>query len=157
MNRVPLTKEGYERLKEKLKILKEVERPRVIKALEEARGHGDLSENAEYESAKQEQALLEEKITKIEHAIAMAEVIDTSKLQGTKVIFGCFVTLFEFEKKEEITYQLVGDEESNITEGRISIKSPIGRALIGKEEGDYVVVNTPSKKREFEIVKVRFK
>jgi len=153
---IPLTKQGYEKLLQKVKRMKEVDRPAVIKAIEEARAHGDLSENAEYHAAKEKQGQIEAEIRTLESKLSRAQVIDTSRLSGERVVFGAHVKFLDVEKDEEFTYQIVGDEESDVNENRISILSPVGRALIGKEAGDLIAVNTPKGKRELEILEVWF-
>jgi transcription elongation factor GreA len=150
----PMTPRGHARLKEELKRLKEVERPAVIRAIEEARAHGDLSENAEYSAAKEKQSFIEGRIREVEAKLAMANVIDTSKLNGAKVVFGATVTLTDGD--EQTTYTIVGEDEADIKLGLISITAPVARAIIGREVGDSVKVKTPKGMRELEIVKVSF-
>jgi len=156
MQRVPMTPEGYKKLQEKLKHLKSVERPASILAIEEARGHGDLSENAEYDAAKEHQAQLNRQILEVETMLSLAQVIDPSKLSGEKVMFGATVRLHDIDTDEETTYQIVGAHESDISNGKISVESPIARGLIGKSEGDEVKVNAPTGIRTFEIVEVNY-
>jgi transcription elongation factor GreA len=156
MQRVPVTVIGYRKLQEELKRLKEVERPQNVRDIEEARGHGDLSENAEYHAAKEKQSFLEGAIRDLTDKIGRAEVIDPSKLSGSKVVFGATVTLFDLEKEEEVRYQIVGENEADIGSGRVSITSPIARALIGKEAGDAVQVRAPGGTRGYEIIDVEF-
>lgn len=151
-----MTPEGHRILTEKLKHLKQIERPRIIAALEEARGHGDLSENAEYDAAKERQQQLSLQIKDIEHRLSLAHVIDPSRIESDKVVFGATVTLSELDDDEHVTYCIVGTEESDIAKNKISIESPIARALIGKEVGDEVRVTTPRGVREFEIIKIEF-
>lgn len=154
MQRVPLTKSGYETLKEKLRYLKEVERPDVIRAIQEARAHGDLSENAEYEAAKERQGFVEAQIGELEHKIAHADVIDPRTVSTDCAVFGCTVVLENLDTEEEVTYQLVGSDESDIGQGRISVSSPLGKAMLGKQIGDEVVVQAPGGKRTYELVDI---
>lgn len=156
MQRVPMTSKGYYNLTAELKRLKSEERPKIIRAIEEARAHGDLSENAEFDAAKESQALNEAKIKEIEDRLARADIIDTSKLSGSKVVFGASVNLFDIETEKELQYRIVGQDEADIKKGLLSIESPIARALIGKECGDEVNVRTPGGERTFEIVDVNF-
>lgn len=156
MNKVPMTGEGFNRLREELRWRQQEERPRIIEAISEARSHGDLSENAEYHSAKEAQSHNEGRINELEDLIARAEVIDVSKLSGEKVKFGATVVLVDEDTEEERTYQIVGDQEADVKSGRISISSPIARALIGKEVGEAIEVNAPGGARGYEIVEVRF-
>lgn len=156
MDRIPLTREGAERLRQELHHLKSVERPKVIQAITEARAHGDLRENAEYQAAREKQSFIEGRIREIEAILSQAEIIDVSQLSGDRVVFGATVELEDLETGEEVTYQIVGDVEANIEEGRIAISAPIARALIGKEVGDIVEVKTPRGVREYEILAVRF-
>jgi transcription elongation factor GreA len=152
-----MTLRGAERLRVELKHLKSEARPNVIKAIAEARAHGDLSENAEYHAAKEKQSFIEGRVMELEDQIGRADVIDISKLSGTSVKFGATVTLVDEDTDEERKYQIVGDVESNARAGRISISSPIARALIGKSKGDTVEVAAPGGARSYEIVKVEFK
>ena len=154
--RVPMTKGGLVRLKEELKRLKNVERPKIVKEIAEARSHGDLSENAEYHAAKEKQSHIEGRIAQVEHWIATAEVIDLSKHVGDKVVFGATVKLTDGESGDEVTYRIVGELEADLKQGRISVTSPIARALIGRAEGDEVVVRTPGGQKEYEIQGVSF-
>lgn len=155
--RVVLTKKGYERLTQELKHLKSEERPRIIAAIAEARAHGDLSENAEYHAAREQQSFMEGRINELESVLSVAEVIDPTKLNvGDRVAFGATVTVHDEEHDTEVTYQIVGDHESNIDEGLISITSPVARALIGKEEGDDVEVQAPGGLKKYEIVEVQY-
>jgi len=156
MNKVPMTGPGFETLKEELRWRQQDERPRIIEAISEARSHGDLSENAEYHAAKEAQSLNEGRIGELEDLIARAEVIDVSKLSGDKVKFGATVVLVDEDTEEKKTYKIVGDQEADVKSGRISISSPIARALIGKEVGDAIEVNAPGGARGYEIVEVRF-
>ncbi len=157
MNKVPITIKGLQKLREELQELKSVARPRVITAIAEARAHGDLKENAEYAAAKDQQSFIEGRIAELEGKISNAQVIDVSTVNAQgKVVFGATVDLVNEETGEEVTYQIVGDDEADIKTGMISISSPIARALIGKEEGDIAVVQTPSGNKKYEIVAVRY-
>jgi transcription elongation factor GreA len=156
MNKVPMTANGFQTLKEELRWRQQEERPRIIEAISEARSHGDLSENAEYHSAKEAQSLNEGRVNELEDLIARAEVIDVSKLSGEKIKFGATVVLVDEDTEEEKTYQIVGDQEADVKSGRISISSPIARALIGKEVGEVIEVNAPGGARGYEIVRVNF-
>jgi transcription elongation factor GreA len=156
MERVPMTLEGYKSLEEELQRLKAVERPRIIAAISEARAHGDLSENAEYHAAKEQQGLNEARVAELEDKINRAEIIDISKLSGDTVKFGATVTLEDEDSGEKVTYTIVGDTEANLRDRKISISSPIGRALIGKSKGESVDVTTPKGTRTFEILKVNW-
>ncbi|MBL8701453.1 MAG: transcription elongation factor GreA [Alphaproteobacteria bacterium] len=156
MDKIPMTKEGYARLEAKLKSLKSVERPSIIKAIAEARDHGDLSENAEYHAARERQSLVEGQIAELEDKLARADVIDVSLLSGTAIKFGAKVTLADEDTDEENTYQLVGQEEADIDRGLLAITSPLARALIGKQKGESVEVVTPKGSKVYEIVKVKF-
>ena len=157
MEKVPMTGEGYKALDEELKRLKSVERPAVIAAISEARSHGDLSENAEYHAAKERQGWIEGRIAEIEDKISRAQVIDVSKLSGAQVKFGATVTVVDEDTEDESRYQLVGEHEADVKQGRISVTSPIARSLIGKEKGDVVEVNTPGGVKAYEIVKVEWR
>lgn len=156
MEKVPMTLAGLERLESDLKRYKTEERPAVIAAIAEARAHGDLSENAEYHAAKERQSFIEGQITEIEDLIARAEVIDVSTLSGDTIKFGATVTLVDIDTDEERTYQIVGEVESDIKEGRLSIISPLARALIGKSEGDDVDFAAPGGQRAYEILSVDY-
>ena len=156
MIKVPMTAGGFVSLKEELRWRQQEERQRIIEAISEARSHGDLSENAEYHSAKEAQSLNEGRINELEDLVARAEVIDISKLSGSKIKFGATVVLVDDDTEEQKTYQIVGDQEADVRSGRISISSPIARALIGKEVGDAIEVNAPGGARGYEIVKVNF-
>lgn len=156
-NKTPLTVRGAERLREELKRLKTVDRPRIIQAIAEARAHGDLSENAEYHAAREQQSFAEGRIQEIEFKLSNAEIIDVTQLNaGGKVIFGATVVLSDEENGNEVTYQIVGEDEADIKQNRISVNSPIARALIGKQDGDVAVVKTPAGERQFEIIEVRY-
>ncbi len=157
MDKIPMTAEGHAALLEEIKYLKTVERQRIIKAIAEARAHGDLSENAEYHAAKEQQAFNEARVAELEDKLSRAEVIDVSKLSGDRIQFGATVTLIDEDTEKEVTYQIVGDLEADVSKGKISISSPIARALIGKEVGDVVEVNTPGGGKSYEIVKVEYK
>jgi transcription elongation factor GreA len=156
MEKVPMTAGGYSALDEELKRLKTVERPSVIAAISEARAHGDLSENAEYHAAKERQGWIEGRIAEIEDKIARAQVIDVSKLSGAQVKFGATVSVVDEDTEDEARYQIVGEHEADVREGRVSISSPIARAMIGKEPGDVVEVNTPGGIKAYEILKVEW-
>ena len=156
MKKFPMTGRGHASLEEELRRLKSVERPQVISALEEARGHGDLSENAEFHAAKERQAYIEGRVIELEDKISRADVIDVKKLSGKAVKFGATVTLADEDTDEESTYQIVGTDEADIKSGLLSVTSPIGCAIIGKSVGDSVEVTTPGGTKSFEIVKVRF-
>ncbi len=156
-NRYPMTVRGEALLREELQRLKTVDRPRIINAIAEARAHGDLKENAEYHAAREQQSFAEGRIMEIEGKLAHAQVIDVTRMEKTgKVVFATTVTLIDAATEHEITYQIVGDDEANIEEARISINSPIARALIGKHEGDEVSVRTPEGTRQYEIVTVAY-
>jgi len=157
MEKVPMTQTGYDRLEEEIRHLKHDERPAVIQAIAEARAHGDLSENAEYHAAKERQGWIEGQILELEDKCTRAEVIDVGKLNGKQVKFGATVGLIDEDTEEKKTWQIVGDYEADVKSGRISISSPIARALIGKEEGDSVEVAAPGGARSYEIAKVAFK
>jgi transcription elongation factor GreA len=151
---IPITKAGFEALKEQVRILKAFERPKVVKAIAEARAHGDLTENAEYEAAKDRQAFLERQIGELEHRIACADVIDPRTVNTDCAVFGCTVVLENLDTEEEVQYQLVGPDESDVQKGRISVSSPVGRAMIGKKVGDAIVVHAPGGKRQYELVDI---
>ncbi len=156
MEKVPMTIGGHALLEEELKHRTSVERPRIIQAISEARAHGDLSENAEYHAAKEQQSLNEGRINELEDKLGRAEVIDVSKMSGDTVKFGATVTLIDEDTEEEKTYQIVGDVEADVKSGRVSISSPISRALIGKEVGDNIEVAAPGGAHSYEITKVRY-
>ena len=156
MEKMPITAEGLSRLQEELRRLKAVERPEVIRWLEEARTHGDLSENAEYHAARERQSFIEGRVAELEDKIRRAEVIDVSKLSGKAVKFGATVDLVDVDTDEEVTFLIVGAEESDINSGKLSVTSPLARALIGKEVGETVEVSTPRGSKVYEILKVRF-
>jgi transcription elongation factor GreA len=155
-DRVPMTKSGLLRLKGELKRLKAVERPKIVREIAEARSHGDLSENAEYHAAKEKQGHVEGRIAQVEHWIASAEVIDVSKVAGDRVVFGATVNLEDAGSGDQARYRIVGELEADLKQGKISVTSPIARALIGRSEGDTVVVRTPGGQREYEIQSIDF-
>jgi transcription elongation factor GreA len=154
LERIPITKEGYERLKKELEQLKSVDRPKTIEAIEVARAHGDLSENAEYDAAKERQSFIEGRISELSYKLANADIIDPTKLSKDKVVFGCRIRLENVDSGDEVTYQLVGPDESDIGKGKISVSSPLGRAILGKIPGDEVVVDAPGGKRCYELVQI---
>ncbi len=156
MDKVPMTRQGYEALLEKLRKAKTVDRQMIIKEIEVARGFGDLSENAEYEAAKEKQGLIEKQIKELEQKLTHAMVIDTRSLSSDRVIFGARVRLEDLDRGENIDYQIVGADEADVEQGKISINSPIARALIGKEEGDDVAVQTPGGVRNYSILDISF-
>ncbi|HZZ89742.1 MAG TPA: transcription elongation factor GreA [Caulobacteraceae bacterium] len=156
MEKVPMTGEGYQALDEELKRLKTQERPTVIAAIAEARSHGDLSENAEYHAAKERQGWIEGRIAEIEDRIARAQIIDVSKLSGDQVKFGATVSVVDEDTEEAARYQIVGEHEADVRSGKVSIASPIARAMIGKEIGDVVEVNTPGGVKAYEILKIEW-
>jgi len=157
MSKVPLTVVGAERLRQELQRLKTVDRPRVIQAIAEARSHGDLSENAEYHAAKEQQGFIEGRINDLENKLSSAQVIDPSTLNaGGRVVFGATLDLLDIDSGKEATYQIVGEEEADISHGRLSVTSPIARALIGKEAGDAVEVQVPDGVRNYEVLDVRY-
>jgi len=156
VEKIPMTAAGYQALEEELKRLTTIERPRIISAISEARSHGDLSENAEYHAAKEQQSLNEGRIAELEDKLGRAEIIDVSKLTGSKIKFGATVKLIDEDSEEEKTYQIVGDMEADVKSGRISISSPIARALIGKDIGDTVEVVAPGGAHSYEVVDVRY-
>ncbi len=156
MDKVPMTGAGYQALEAELKHRQQVERQRIIAAISEARSHGDLSENAEYHAAKEAQSHNEGRIAELEDRISRAEVIDVSKLTGDSVKFGATVTLIDDDTEKEIKYQIVGENEADVKSGKVSITSPIARALIGKKKGDAIEVNTPGGGKSYEVLKVAF-
>ena len=155
-NKIPMTPDGHIRLSAELKRLKGVERPAVIKAIEAAREHGDLSENAEYHAARERQSFIEGRVMELEDKLSRAEIIDIKSLSGSKVMFGAQVKVVDEETNDQNDYQIVGPEEADIQSGLLSIQSPLGRALLGKEQGDSVEVSTPRGTRYFEILKVGY-
>ena len=154
MDRIPITKKGYEALKKELENLKRVERPKNIKAIEEARAHGDLSENAEFEAAKDRQGFIEGRISELEFKLANAEVIDPDKIPKGLAVFGSRVVLENMDTGEDMEYQLVGPDESDIEKGRISISSPLGKAIIGKKPGDELTLQAPGGRRNYELIEI---
>jgi len=154
LERVPITVEGYETLKKELKQLKTVERPENIQAIEIARAHGDLSENAEFDAAKERQAFIEARINDLQYKIGNADVIDPKMLPNDKVVFGSTFILENIDSSEEVKYQLVGQEESDISKGKISISSPLGAAILGKKPDDEIVVQAPGGKRTYELIDI---
>jgi transcription elongation factor GreA len=157
MEKVPMTIDGFQKLEAELHRLKAEERPRIIQAIAEARAHGDLSENAEYHAAKEAQGLNEAKVAELEDKLSRADVIDTSKMSGDTVKFGATVSLEDEDSGEKVKYKIVGDLEANVREGKISISSPIARALIGKAKGESAEVTTPKGARSYEILKIEWK
>ncbi|WP_156850720.1 transcription elongation factor GreA [Bartonella refiksaydamii] len=156
MEKVPMTTAGFESLKEELRWRQQQERPRIIEAISEARAHGDLSENAEYHAAKEAQSHNEGRINELEDYIARAEVINVARLSGDKIKFGATIKLLDEDTGEKKVYQIVGDQEADVKTGKISISSPIARALIGKQEGDVIEVNAPGGSHNYEIIKVQY-
>ena len=154
VSRVPMSRKGYQTLRNELDRLERAERPDVVRAIEVARAHGDLSENAEYHAAKERQSMIEGRILELKDKIARAEVIDCTKVNCEKAVFGTVVTLLDMETEDEVTYQLLGPEESDVKKGSISVLSPLGRSLLGKMVGDDVVAKTPGGLREFEVVEI---
>jgi transcription elongation factor GreA len=154
--RIPMTPHGRQMLVNRLKRLKQVDRPHIVTVIEEARGHGDIQENAEYDAAKERQFQISKQIEEIEHKLSLAHVIDPKKIESDKVVFGATVTLADTDNTEQVTYKIVGSDEADIALGKISIDSPLARALIGKEAGDEVRVQTPKGLRRFEIVAARY-
>ena len=153
---VPMTKESYEALQEELKRLIREERPRVIQDIAEARGHGDLSENAEYDAAKNRQSFIEVRILELQDKLARAYVVDLSNLKPDKVVFGAMVTLYDTATEEEVTYKIVGEDEADIKQGKMSCTSPVGKALIGHKIDDTVKAKVPSGEKEYEIIEIRY-
>lgn len=156
IDKVPMTAAGHAAMLEEIKHLKTVERPRIIRLIEEARTHGDLSENAEYHAAKEQQGWTEARVAELEDKISRAEVIDISKLSGETVTFGAKVTLVDEDSDEQAAYQIVGEFEADVKKGKISVSSPIARAIIGKKKGDSVEVTTPGGGKSYEILKVKW-
>lgn len=154
MEKIPMTREGYQTLKKELEHLKSVERPKVIKAIEEARSHGDLSENAEYDAAKERQAFIEGRVSELGYKLGNAEIIDVNNLPKDRAVFACTVVLENVDTGEDVEYQLVGPEESDIEQGRISVTSPLGKAIIGRKPGEEIVLNAPAGKRVYELVEI---
>jgi transcription elongation factor GreA len=156
MQRVPITPEGFQRLQEEYERLLKVERPGIIKAIAEARSHGDLSENAEYHAAKERQSFIEGRIRELEAKLALAEIIDPSKITQSKVAFGAKVKVLDAGADGEYIFMLVGPDEADVKNGKISINSPVGRSLLGKEVGDKVVIKAPARTIEYEILEISF-
>jgi transcription elongation factor GreA len=156
MDKVPMTEAGHSAMLDEIKHLKTVERPRIIKLIEEARSHGDLSENAEYHAAKEQQGWIEARVAELEDKISRAEIIDVSKLSGDTVKFGAKVTLVDEDTEQKAAYQIVGEFEADVKQGKISVSSPIARAIIGKKKGDSVEVSTPGGGKSYEILQVRW-
>lgn len=156
MDQIPITKTGFSQLEEELKDLKSVQRPNVIAAIAEARAHGDLSENAEYHAAREQQSFIEGRIMELEAVLSKAQIIDPTSLSGTTVKFGAFVEIYDEDTEEEFIYQIVGDYEADMESGKISISAPMARGLIGKAEGDSVKISTPKGARSYEIISVKF-
>jgi len=154
LDRIPVTQQGFEALKKELENLKKNERPQNIKAIEEARAHGDLSENAEYAAAKDRQGFIEGRIIDLEFKLGHVDVISTDNLPKDRVVFGCKVVLENIETGEDVVYQLVGPDESDIENGRISISSPLGKAIIGKKPGDELTLQVPAGKRSYELLEI---
>jgi transcription elongation factor GreA len=157
MDKVPMTAEGFAALEAEIRHLKSVERPRIIKQIAEARTHGDLSENAEYHAAKDQQGITEARVADLEDKLSRAEIIDTSKLKGDQVMFGATVTLIDEDTDEKAKYRIVGEIEADVKQGRISITSPLARALLGKRKKDVVEVSTPGGGKSYQVVKVEYK
>ncbi len=155
ISRIPMSTAGYKALREELERLERLERPKVVRAIEVARAHGDLSENAEYHAAKERQSMIEGRILELKDKITRAEVIDCTKISCDRAVFGTVVTLLDMETDEEVTYQLLGPEEADVKRGSISVLSPLGRSLLGKEIGDDVLAKTPGGVREFEVMDIR--
>jgi transcription elongation factor GreA len=156
MPKFPMTPAGQQVLKDELKRLREVERPKNVQDIEEARAHGDLKENAEYHAAKEKQSFIEGRSREIEAVLAQAEVIDPTKLSGTKVVFGATVKLTDTDSGDAVTYTIVGDYEGDVKQGRISVSAPLARAMIGREQGESVTLKTGKGTREYEVTEVRF-
>jgi transcription elongation factor GreA len=154
LERVPITKQGYEALKQELEHLKAVERPKNMRAIEEARSHGDLSENAEFHAAKERQAFIESRVSELGYKLSNADIIDLGKISKDRAIFGCMVVLENMDTGENVEYQLVGPDESNIKAGRISVSSPLGKSIIGKKPGDEIVLQAPGGQRRYELVEI---
>jgi len=153
---VPMTTEGHQRLQDELKTLVRVERPKVVQDIAEARSHGDLSENAEYDAAKDKQGFVEGRIKELNHKIALAQIIDPTKIKSDKIVFGAKVTLFDIDTEKEVRYQIVGVDEADINVGKISITSPVGRSLIGHKVDEEVTINVPSGVKIYEVVDIEY-
>lgn len=154
VSRIPISRAGYQQLRNELDRLEKVERPDVVRAIEVARQHGDLSENAEYHAAKERQGMIEGRIIELKDKVARAEIIDCTKVSCARAVFGTVVTLLDMESEEEITYQLLGPEEADVKKGSISVLSPLGKSILGKTVGDDVKAKTPGGMREFEVVEI---
>ena len=154
MERVPITREGYEALKKKLEHLKKVERPKNIMAIEEARSHGDLTENAEFEAAKDRQAFIEGKISELGYKLSRADIIDPQILSKDRAVFASSVVLENMDTGESVKYQLVGPDEANVEKGRISVSSPLGKAIVGKKPGDEIILQAPGGKRSYDLIEI---
>jgi transcription elongation factor GreA len=154
LERVPITKQGYESLKQELEHLKAVERPKNIRAIEEARSHGDLSENAEFSAAKERQAFIVTRLSELSYKLSNADIIDPDKITKDRAVFGCMVVLENTDTGENVEYQLVGPDESNIKAGRISVSSPLGKLIIGKKPGDEIVLQAPGGQRRYELIEI---
>ena len=154
MERIPITKEGYSTLKEELERLKRVERPKNIKAIEEARAHGDITENAEFEAAKDRQAFIDGRLSDLEYKLGRADIIDSKTLSKDRAVFASSVVLENIDTGENVKYQLVGPDEANIEKGRISVSSPLGKAIIGKKPGNEIILQAPGGKRSYELVEI---
>ncbi|MGD2150599.1 MAG: transcription elongation factor GreA [Desulfobacterales bacterium] len=154
MEQVPITKEGYEALKKELEYIKKVERPKNIQAIEEARSHGDLTENAEFDAAKDRQAFIDGRVSDLEYKLSRADIIDSRTLSNDRAVFASYVVLENIDTGENVTYRLVGPDEANIEKGRISVSSPLGKAIIGKKPGDEIILQAPGGKRFYELVEI---
>jgi len=154
LERVPITKQGYETLKQELEYLKAIERPKNIRAIEEARSHGDLSENAEFSAAKERQAFIDARLSELGYKLSNAVIIDPDKITKDRAFFGCMVVLENVDTGENVEYQLVGPDESNIKAGRISVSSPLGKLIIGKKPGDEIVLHAPGGQRRYELIEI---
>jgi len=154
LEQVPITKEGYEALKKELEYLKKVERPKNIKAIEEARAHGDITENAEFEAAKDRQAFIDGRLSDLEYKLGRADIIDSKTLSKDRAVFASSVVLENIDTGENVKYQLVGPDEANIEKGRISVSSPLGKAIIGKKPGNEIILQAPGGKRSYELVEI---
>lgn len=155
MERIPITREGYEALKKEVEYIRRIERPKNIKAIEEARAHGDITENAEFEAAKDRQAFIEGRLNELGYKLSRADIIDSQKLPKNRAVFASLVMLENIDTGEAVEYQLVGPDEANIEKGRISVASPLGKAIIGKKPGDEIIVEAPGGKRYYELVGIR--
>jgi transcription elongation factor GreA len=154
LEQVPITKEGYEALKKELEYIKKVERPKNIQAIEEARSHGDLTENAEFDAAKERQAFIDGRVSDLEYKLSRADIIDSRTLSNDRAVFASYVVLENIDTGENVTYRLVGPDEANIEKGRISVSSPLGKAIIGKKPGDEIILQAPGGKRFYELVEI---